>query len=55
VSFGWARWADDWVSIDHFGASAPGAQVLAEFGYTPENVARRARELLEVIEEDDLE
>ncbi|MDP9074987.1 MAG: transketolase, partial [Actinomycetota bacterium] len=55
VSFGWARWADDWVSIDHFGTSAPGAQALAEFGYTPENVARRARELLDVIEEDEIE
>ena len=57
TSFGWARWADDWVAIDHFGASAPGAQVLAEFGYTPENVAERARELLDAIEEevDDIE
>ena len=24
-SFGWSRWADDSVAIDHFGASAPGA------------------------------
>ncbi len=41
------RWADDWVAIDHFGASAPGAEVLAEFGFTPENVADRARQLLD--------
>ncbi len=47
TSFGWSRWADDWVAIDHFGASAPGAQVLAEFGFTPENVANRARQLLD--------
>jgi transketolase len=46
-SFGWERWADDSVSIDHFGASAPGATALERFGYTPENVAARARELLE--------
>jgi len=39
VSFGWDRWAEASVSIDHFGASAPGARVLAEFGYTPANVA----------------
>jgi transketolase len=45
-SFGWERYADDVVAIDHFGQSAPGAKVLAEFGYTPENVAARARELL---------
>jgi transketolase len=44
-SFGWGRWADDSVSIDHFGASAPGDVVLAKFGYTAENVAERAREL----------
>jgi len=45
-SFGWERYADDVVAIDHFGASAPGPKVLAEFGYTPENVAARARALL---------
>ena len=38
-TFGWERYADDVVGIDHFGASAPGAEVLAEFGFTPENVA----------------
>jgi transketolase len=60
TSFGWARWADDWVAIDHFGASAPGAEVLAEFGYTPENVADRARQLLDTFgagdfDDDDLD
>lgn len=44
--FGWERWADATVGIDHFGASAPGETVLAEFGFTPENVAARARDLL---------
>jgi transketolase len=46
-TFGWERYADDVVGIDHFGASAPGPKVLAEFGFTPENVAARARVLLE--------
>jgi transketolase len=46
VRFGWERYADDVVSIDHFGASAPGDVVLREFGYTPENVAERALALL---------
>ena len=45
-SFGWERYADDVVAIDHFGASAPGAVVLEHFGYTPDNVAARARALL---------
>jgi transketolase len=47
VSFGWDRWADDAVAIDRFGASAPGATVLANLGYTAENVASRARQLVE--------
>jgi transketolase len=46
-SFGWERWADDSVSIDRFGASAPGTTALEKFGYTADNVAARARELLE--------
>jgi transketolase len=47
TSFGWARWADDSVAIDHFGASGPGQEVLDEFGFTPENVAERARALID--------
>jgi len=46
VSFGWDRWAEASVSIDRFGASAPGSRVLEEFGYTRDNVARAARLLL---------
>ena len=45
-SFGWDRWAEASVSIDHFGASAQGDRVLAEFGYTADNVAVAARTLL---------
>ena len=51
-SFGWARWADDFVAIDRFGASAPGREALANLGFTPENVAQRARDLLAVMEDD---
>jgi transketolase len=51
VSSGWDRWADDFVSIELFGASAPGERVLAELGFTPENVADRARALLRDLEE----
>ncbi len=50
ASFGWSRWADDSVALDHFGASAPGAEVLAEFGFTADHVADRARALLEDME-----
>jgi transketolase len=51
VSFGWERWVDDSVSIDHFGASAPGKTVLENFGFTAGNVAARARELLDDLSE----
>jgi transketolase len=46
VRFGWERYADDVVSIDRFGASAPGDIVMRELGITPEHVVERARALL---------
>jgi transketolase len=49
ATFGWERWVGDdgeVVGIDHFGASAPGATVLEKFGFTPDDVADRARALL---------
>ena len=52
-SFGWDRWADDSVSIDRFGASAPGDVALEKLGFTGENVTRRAMALLEELEEDE--
>ena len=52
ASFGWDRYADDSVSIDHFGASAPGGEALERMGYTPENVVKRARQLMEELEEE---
>jgi transketolase len=46
-SFGWSRFADDFVSIDRFGASGPGADVLEEYGFSAVNVAARAKALIE--------
>jgi transketolase len=45
-SFGWDRYADAFVAIDHFGASAPGEVNMREFGFTPEHVVDRANQLL---------
>jgi transketolase len=48
-AFGWERYVGDdgaVVGIDHFGASAPGAVVMEKFGFTPENVAQHARDVL---------
>ena len=44
--FGWERYADAFVAIDHFGASAPGEVNMREFGFTPEHVVDRANQLL---------
>ena len=52
TSLGWDRWADESVSIDVFGASAPGSRVLAEYGFTAENVAEQARDLLDDLGDD---
>ncbi|MGH2900973.1 MAG: transketolase-like TK C-terminal-containing protein, partial [Solirubrobacteraceae bacterium] len=46
VRMGWERYADAIVSIDRFGASAPGELVLEKLGITPDNVAAHVRELL---------
>ena len=47
TTFGWERYADDSLGIDHFGASAPGEVVMREFGFDPVHVAARATALLE--------
>ena len=50
VSLGWERWVGDQgtsVSIERFGASAPGTTVLEKLGMTAENVAEHAAALLE--------
>jgi transketolase len=46
VRMGWERYADAIVSIDRFGASAPGAMVLEKLGMTPENVVAHVQQLL---------
>ncbi len=49
VELGWSRWVGDRgdsISIEHFGASAPGPTVLEQFGYNLDNVVARATALL---------
>jgi transketolase len=50
VSLGWRRWVGDHgdsISIERFGASAPGPTVLEELGFTADNVVTRALALRE--------
>jgi transketolase len=49
ASLGWHEWTGpqgDVLAVDGFGASAPGDRVMDAFGFTPENVAARAKALL---------
>ena len=48
-SFGWHKYMGeegDMISVDTFGASAPGGVVMEKFGYTVDNVVSRANALL---------
>jgi transketolase len=48
VKLGWKHWVGDEgdsMSIEHYGASAPGTTVLEKFGYTVDNVVARAAAL----------
>ncbi|HEY5344021.1 MAG TPA: transketolase [Solirubrobacteraceae bacterium] len=50
ASISWWKWVGtdgDVLGIDRFGASAPGAKVLEELGFSVENIAARAGALLE--------
>ena len=47
--FGWERYVGDKgdiLGINTFGASAPGDRVIAEYGFTVENVVSRVKGLL---------
>jgi len=46
VSFGWDRWADRTVTIDEFGKSAPGDQVMQVMGISASAIETAARDLL---------
>jgi transketolase len=49
ISAGWERYVKDEgcvIAINEFGASAPGGQVLENFGFTAENVVKKAMEMM---------
>lgn len=49
ATFGWERWAGDqgaMIGIDHFGASAPAAEIMKHYGLTAEHVTSAALRLL---------
>jgi transketolase len=46
VALGWERFAERTVSVDRYGASAPGAEVLRRLGMTSEAVTAAVREVV---------
>lgn len=46
-TLGWKKYADLAIGVDDFGISAPGKEVYAHFGLTPEAVAERIADFLE--------
>jgi transketolase len=50
ATMGWWKWVGDHgdvLGIDRFGASAPGERVMQELGFSMDNIAARARALLQ--------
>ena len=50
TTIGWARYVGSegtTIGIDHYGSSAPGSELFERYGFTPENVAKRALALVE--------
>jgi transketolase len=53
--FGWHRWVGEdgeVVAMKTFGASAPAKVLFEEFGFAPERIAERARDVLERLDDD---
>ncbi|MDF1538314.1 MAG: transketolase [Candidatus Thorarchaeota archaeon] len=49
VKQGWERWIGDkgdMISIDRFGSSAPGNVLFEKFGFSVENIVKRAKDIL---------
>lgn len=49
-SLGWHKYAGDKgavIAIDQFGASAPGEKIMAEYGFTVENVIAKLKATFE--------
>lgn len=50
VSLGWSSYIgapDNFIAVDHYGASAPGEIVMSEYGFTVEHVCHKVHGLLQ--------
>lgn len=46
IGFGWHKFVDEVISIERFGASAPGDEVMSKLGMTASNICEKAKSLL---------
>ena len=44
VTLGWSKYADRWIGIDRFGASAPGDEVMDSLGVNETTIDREVKE-----------
>ncbi len=51
ASFGWDHWAEGTVTMDRFGASGPGEEIMVARGFTSERVADEAVNLITSLQE----
>lgn len=54
-SNGWERYADASVSMNSFGKSLPSKETYAYFGFEPEKIARKVKDLVEEVKRDGIE
>ena len=46
ATFGWQKYSDIQIGIDHFGTSAPAKDLMEKFGFTPEKLYQRIKKEL---------
>ncbi|OGM46879.1 putative dihydroxy-acetone synthase [Aspergillus bombycis] len=54
-SYGWERYADAAVSMNSFGKSLPSKEAYEHFGFAPESIAPKVKDLVEEVRRDGIE
>ncbi|PIG86659.1 dihydroxyacetone synthase [Aspergillus arachidicola] len=54
-SYGWERYADASVSMNSFGKSLPSKEIYEHYGFAPESIAPKVKDLVEEVRRDGIE
>ncbi|OOO09285.1 transketolase [Aspergillus oryzae] len=54
-SYGWERYADASVSMNSFGKSLPSKEIYEHYGFSPESIAPKVKDLVEEVRRDGIE